>query len=95
VGTDYEHQRANHYLTQQHRNSNNFSITTKIIIPARSSTNCSLWKATKKMKQVKKASPPLRTLQGTWARSNVEKAAHAFAEHLTKVFQMYPSENEP
>jgi hypothetical protein len=31
VGTDYEHQRAKEYLTQQHRNSNNSSITTKII----------------------------------------------------------------
>jgi hypothetical protein len=32
--------------------------------------------------------------QGTWTRSNVEKA-HAFAEHLAKVFQPHPSENEP
>jgi hypothetical protein len=52
-----------------------------------------LWKATKKIKQVKKPSPPL-TSQGTWARSNVEKA-HAFAEHLANVFQPHPSENEP
>jgi hypothetical protein len=49
---------------------------------------------TKKIKQVKKPSPPLRTSQGTWARSNVEKA-HAFSEHLAKVFQLHPSENEP
>jgi hypothetical protein len=53
-----------------------------------------LWKATKKIKQVKKLSPSLRTSQGTWARSNVEKA-QAFAEHLAKVFQQHPSENEP
>jgi hypothetical protein len=58
------------------------------------STDYSLWKATKKIKQVKKSSPPLRTSQGTWTRSNVEKA-HAFAEHLAKVFQPHPSENEP
>jgi potassium voltage-gated channel Eag-related subfamily H protein 8 len=51
-------------------------------------------KATKKIKQVKKPFPPLRTPQGTWARSNVEKT-HAFAEHLAKVFQPHPSENEP
>jgi hypothetical protein len=51
------------------------------------STNYSLWKA------VKKPSPPLRTSQGTWARSNIEKA-HAFAEHLANVFQPHPSENE-
>jgi hypothetical protein len=31
VGTDCEHQRAKDYLTQQHRNSRNSSITTKII----------------------------------------------------------------
>jgi hypothetical protein len=31
---------------------------------------------------------------GTWARSHVEKA-HAFTDHLTKVFQLHPSENEP
>jgi hypothetical protein len=32
VGTDYEKQRAKDYLTHQHRNSNNFSIRTKIIV---------------------------------------------------------------
>jgi hypothetical protein len=31
VGTDYEHQGAKNYLTQQHRNSNNSSIGTKMI----------------------------------------------------------------
>jgi hypothetical protein len=49
------------------------------------STDYSLWKATKKIKQVKKP-PPLRTSQGTWARINIEKS-HAFAEHLAKAFQ--------
>jgi hypothetical protein len=48
---------------------------------------------TKIIKQVRKPSPP-RTSQGTWARSNIEKA-HAFAEHLAMVFQSHPSENEP
>jgi hypothetical protein len=48
------------------------------------SNDYSLWKATKKIKQVKKPSPPLRTSQGTWARSNVEKA-HAFAERLALI----------
>jgi hypothetical protein len=38
--------------------------------------------------------PPLRTLQETCARSNVEKT-HAFAEHLAEVFQPHHSENEP
>jgi hypothetical protein len=51
-------------------------------IPASTeSTDYSLWKATKKIKQVKKPSPPLKTSQRTWASSNVEKE-HAFAEHL-------------
>jgi hypothetical protein len=54
----------------------------------------SLWKETKKIKQVNKHSPLLRPSQGTWARSNVEKA-HAFAEHLANVFQPRLSENEP
>jgi hypothetical protein len=49
------------------------------------STNYALWKATNKLKQAKKPCPPLRTSQGTWARSNVEKA-HASAEHLPNVF---------
>jgi hypothetical protein len=31
VGTDYEHQRAKDYLTQQHKNPINSSIRTKII----------------------------------------------------------------
>jgi hypothetical protein len=35
------------------------------------------------------ASPPLRTSQGTWASSNVEKA-HAFAEHLANFFSHIP-----
>jgi hypothetical protein len=43
---------------------------------------------TKKIKRVKKPSPPLRT-----SRSNAEKA-HAFAEHLAKVFKQHPSEIE-
>jgi hypothetical protein len=38
------------------------------------STDYFLWKATKKMKRGKKPSPPLRTLQRIWARSNVEKS---------------------
>jgi hypothetical protein len=33
---------------------------------------------------------PLMTSQGTWARTNVEKAA-VFPEHLAEVFQPHPS----
>jgi hypothetical protein len=52
------------------------------------------WKATKKIKHFKIPSPALRTSERTWARSNVEKA-HTFTEHLAKVFEPHPSENEP
>jgi hypothetical protein len=52
-----------------------------------------LWKAANKIEQVKKP-PPIRTSQGTWARSNVEKA-HAFAEHLANAFQAHSSKNRP
>jgi hypothetical protein len=46
-----------------------------------------------KLKQIKKNSPPLRTSQGTWSRSNVEKS-HGFAEHLAKAPQLHHSEND-
>jgi hypothetical protein len=58
------------------------------------STDYSLRKATKKTKPGEETSPPLRTSQGIWARSNVEKV-HAFTEHLAHVFHPHPSENEP
>jgi hypothetical protein len=57
------------------------------------STDYSLWQATKKLKQVKKPSPPLRTSHGPWTRNNIEKT-HAFAEQLAQIFQPYRSENE-
>jgi hypothetical protein len=46
-----------------------------------------------KTKTSKKKSPPLRTSQGTWARSNAEKA-HAFVEDLVDVFQPHSSKNK-
>jgi hypothetical protein len=36
----------------------------------------------------------MRTSQGTWARSNIEKA-HTSGEHLANVFQLRPLENQP
>jgi hypothetical protein len=53
------------------------------------STDYSLWKATKKIKQVKKPSPPLGITR------NMGKKAHAFVEHSAEVSQPHPSENEP
>jgi hypothetical protein len=52
------------------------------------STDYSLWKVTKKIKQITKSSPP----QGTWARNNAKKA-QAFATHLKQVFEPHPLEN--
>jgi hypothetical protein len=50
-----------------------------------------LWKTIKKIKQVKKYSAPLRTSQGTWARTNIDKA-HVFTKHLAKAFSHIPQE---
>jgi hypothetical protein len=55
------------------------------------STGYSLWKTTKKLKTVTQHSTPIRTSQGTWVRSNAEKA-QAFAHHLAPVFQPHPSD---
>jgi hypothetical protein len=74
-------------------NNKNYCIQTFLQgLKPTESTDYSLWKAAKKIKHVKKP-PPLRASQGTWARSNFEKA-HTLAEHLAKVFEQHPSENE-
>jgi hypothetical protein len=51
-------------------------------------------KVTKKTKTFQKTSPPLRTSQGTWARTNANKP-HALIELLADVFQLHLSGNEP
>jgi hypothetical protein len=58
------------------------------------SLNKQQYSETKKIKQITKSFPPLRTPQGTWARRNDEKA-HAFAKHLKQVFQPHPLESTP
>jgi hypothetical protein len=58
------------------------------------STDYSVWKATKKLRHVKKPSPPLRTSQETWARSNVEKA-HGFHKYLADVFSLIHQRMNP
>ena len=45
-----------------------------------------LWKATRKLRQNIKPSPPIRKRDGSWARSNDEKAK-TFAIHLSEVFE--------
>lgn len=54
-------------------------------------TEYSLWKATRNLEQRKEQIPPIRQPNGTWARTDSEKA-HAFAQHLEKVFQPNPSQ---
>jgi hypothetical protein len=74
---------ASQELKQQ--NNKNYCIQTFLQGPTSTeSTDYSLSKAAKKIKQVNKPSPPLRKSQVTWVRNNVEKA-HAFAE------QQHPS----
>lgn len=46
----------------------------------------SLWSATKRMLKFKSVSHPLKTNDGSWAKSDVEKA-NVFSEHLKNVFQ--------
>lgn len=48
----------------------------------------SLWKATKKLKQLQHRVPPIKTESGSWARSNQE-IANTFGKHLNKVFTPY------
>lgn len=52
-------------------------------------TDYSLWKATKKLNQPQRAFPPIRKENGSWARSEMEKA-NTFATHLAKVFKPIP-----
>jgi hypothetical protein len=74
-------------LLHQHKNANIQKFLHGLTPTA--STVYSLWKTTKKLKTVTQPSVPIRTSQGTWARSNAEKA-QAFGNHLASVFQPHP-----
>lgn len=56
-----------------------------------SSTEYSLWKTTKNLKRPTMQIPPIKNLDGSWARNNEQKASR-FAEHLEKIFQPNPAE---
>jgi hypothetical protein len=95
-GTYTRHQQAKNYLigpTQELKqllhDHKNYNIQTSLngLTPT-ASTDYSLWKTTKTVTQT---STPLRTPQGTWARTNADKA-QAFANHLASVFQRHPPE---
>jgi hypothetical protein len=102
VGIAQELQKINDYSTELHGTSNNFSSSTEILasitflqsLTPTASTDYSLWKTTKTLKQATKSSPSLRTPHGTWARSATERA-HAFSQHIASVFQPYPSGTTP
>lgn len=49
-------------------------------------TQYSLWKATKKLKNTVAHRAPIKKADGSWAKSNKEKA-EIFAEHLADIFQ--------
>ena len=51
-----------------------------------------IWKATKKFKRPQTAIPPIRKADGTWAKSDPEKAT-TFADHLKQVFSPLPNIN--
>lgn len=55
-------------------------------LTATEATDYSLWKATKRLKQPQQTIPPIRRNDGSWAKSDSEKA-EVFVEHLGKVFQ--------
>jgi len=63
-------------------------------LTASDATDYSLWKATKRLKQPQPTIPPLRTVGGEWAKSNMQKA-NLLAKHFEAVFQPYPSEMPP
>jgi hypothetical protein len=54
-------------------------------VEALTTTNCSLWKATKSLIRLKQPSPPLRKADHSWAITDLEKV-NIFAEHLSKCF---------
>jgi len=56
-------------------------------------TDYSLWKATKKTNRPTMQTPPIRTTDGKWARSNEQKAQR-FADHLEHIFQPHESQIE-
>lgn len=67
-----------------------FSEYTSSLSPE-SNVDHSLWKSTRYLKRPIKHSPPIRKNDGSWAKSNDEKAA-VFSDHLKQVFQPFPAD---
>ena len=55
-------------------------------------TNYSLWRTTKRLKRTVVRHPPIRKVDGMWARSNQEKA-DTHADHLENVFKPHSDED--
>ncbi|KMQ83299.1 reverse transcriptase [Lasius niger] len=55
-------------------------------LSAEKESNYSLWKATKKLKKTVDHNAPIKKADGTWAKSDKEKA-EIFAEHLAEIFK--------
>ncbi|KAJ8725213.1 hypothetical protein PYW07_016171 [Mythimna separata] len=67
-----------------------YSPSTYVIIAKARKDMTSLWRATKNLKRPKDHVPPLRKQDGSWARTDVQKAT-AFAEHQENVLTPLPS----
>lgn len=63
-------------------------------LDATASSDYSLWRATRRLKRPVSVSPPIRKSDGTWARTDQEKA-RTFSEHLSNVFTPHPYEGSP
>ncbi|CAG9830537.1 unnamed protein product, partial [Diabrotica balteata] len=58
-----------------------------------SSTEYSLWKATKRIKRPILHSPPMKLEDGSWARNNQQKAER-FATHLENTFKLQDDQDD-
>jgi hypothetical protein len=64
------------------------NATSEKYITSLSPDDTSLWKATKGFKRTQASIPPVRASDGSWAKSDIEKAA-AFGDHLRQVFTQH------
>jgi hypothetical protein len=80
--------RLSRQLKQELQEIRNVSFHT--YLTSLSKDDHSIWKATKHLKRPTTHIPPLKKEDGSWARTNLEKA-NAFADYLTTVFTPHPS----
>lgn len=77
-------------LSQLIKKTKNESINNYLKdLSAEKESEYSLWRATKYLKRPKQHIPPIKRNDGTWARSNQEKA-DVFANHLEETFTPLP-----